>query len=92
MPQGYIDKAGAYYESDGEFADLKVPRRPSEDHAWDGAAWQLSTAMRDARLAAEKDAQIAEAQRPLMRALIAELAARFGETPVQFAQKIKARL
>lgn len=81
MARGYLDKSGNYYESDGDFGDTPVPNRPSVDHAWDGETWTLSTALRAARLVAEKEAELAEFNGPALGRLLVVLAARFGVTP-----------
>lgn len=92
MPRAYLDKAGNYYESDGDFGDTPVPARPSVDHAWDGTAWVLSDALRNARIGAEREDLARPLAGPAIRALIEELAARFGITPDALRQAIRARL
>lgn len=89
MARGYLDKAGNYYESDGDFGDTPVPNRPSEAHEWDGAAWQFSQARRDARIAAVKAAELAEFDRPAFRRLVKVLAARLGVTPAVLLQELR---
>lgn len=92
MARSYLDKDGSYYESDGDFGDTQVPRRPSEDHEWGGAAWQFSTARRQARLDAEREDRARPIAEPMLRALIEELASRFGVTPAALVQSIRGRL
>lgn len=69
MARGYLDKSGNYYESDGDFGDTPVPKRPSEDHEWSGTDWVLSTALQAERLAAESKEQLAATDAAMGRAV-----------------------
>ncbi len=41
MNGGWLEKGYYYYEGERPWVSaVQVPRRPSEDHVWDGAAWQ----------------------------------------------------
>lgn len=90
MPRAYLDKAGNYYESDGDFGDTPVPNRPSVDHEYRSGSWQFSTPLRDSRAAAEKEAEMAEIARPAMRRLVRVLARRLGTTPQQLIDEIRS--
>lgn len=100
----FVDAAGRYLGGfagvrlgDGREAVPDVPGGavevpeppPSPDHEWNGAAWQLSQALVDARRGAAKAADLAEFDRPALRRLVKVLAARFGVTPAQLAQELR---
>lgn len=87
-PQGFIGKDG-YYESDGDFGDTRVPKRPSPDHAWNGSAWQFSQPLKDARIADAKAVEAAELDRPAFRRIIAVMAKHFGVPPLDLAREVR---